>query len=424
MLTTNAVDIINKYSSRSATGGHNLLWDKALGSYVYDSSGRRYIDFSSGVLITNVGHSHPNIKKELINEINRGLLTSYLFPNQSKADLIAYLINYTPDILDGVLLFSTGSEAIEAAIRMSLARTRMSGDIKRKKIISFQNSFHGRTLGAQLVGGIASLKTWIPFCQDNIFYNAPFPDDVYSDDISFEGFLEYLKNNNIEASEIAAVVMEPFQGGNVIMAPKQYVKKLREWTKKNEILIVMDEIQSGFGRTGKFWAYEYFDIEPDIICCGKGISSSLPLSATITSKKLMEDFGDCTLSSTHSGNNLACAAGCANIRTLIDENLIENARKIGEVFENKISMIFEKNRDLFSFYSGIGAVYSLVVNKNYGSDLAFKIIEKALSKGVLFFNPVGKGNRTIKFCPPLCMDRKTVEVALSLVEESIEEVRS
>ena len=254
-----------------------VLWHRAEGFQVFDAWGNCWIDWTSGVLIANAGHGRPEIADAIARQAQAHLLTSFSFANQPRAKLTARLVEILPEPLKKVFLFSTGSEAIECAVKMCRIFGVKTGGRSKHVIVSFEKSFHGRTLGAQQTGGIPELKEWI-VNQDPGFVQVPFPDGFRTRDTSFDSFERALRERGVEPQTVAGVVMETYQGGSSAFAPADYVRSLRQWCSGKKALLVCDEIQAGFGRTGTLWGFEHYGIVPDLAVFGKVTSGSLPLS--------------------------------------------------------------------------------------------------------------------------------------------------
>ena len=221
-----------------------------------------------------------------------------------------------PAGLDKVFLLTTGSEATECAIKLSRAHGIHVGGKQKIGIVGFDRAFHGRTLASQQAGGMAGQKSWIVNL-DPAIINAPFPDGYWQPDTTFETFLEAIGRAGLKPENIAGVIMESFQGVGPDFAPMEYVRELAAWCQRHQVVLVFDEVQAGFGRTGKFWAFEHYGVVPDLICCGKGISSSLPISAVIGREPVMNLFGPGSMTSTHTGNPVCCAAALASLKKIL-----------------------------------------------------------------------------------------------------------
>jgi 4-aminobutyrate aminotransferase-like enzyme len=220
-------------------------------------------------------------------------------------------------------------------------------------------------------------------------------------------------------------MFETYQGVGPDFAPGDYIRQLAKWCKDNGALLIFDEVQSGFGRTGKFWAFEHYGVTPDVICCGKGISSSLPLSAVIGRSDVMDQFPPGSMTSTHTGNPVCCAAALANIRKLLKENLPANAARLGPVLAKGLQRIQDKHTQLVGRVSARGLVGGVQMvkpgRKEPNPDLAHAIIEKCFHKGLLLFAPVGAWGQTVKIAPPLSMTAEPLEEGVSILAEAVDE---
>ena len=271
---------LRKFEPISMRGQPPIVWDKAEDIFVFDKHGNRWLDWSSGVLVTNAGHGVPEVRQAIIDQVNSGLLHNYVFPSEERGALAELLASVAPDGLDKVFLLTTGSEATECAIKLARTHGIKAGGKAKIGIVGYTRGFHGRTLGSQQAGGMAGQKAWI-VNEDPAILNAPFPDGYWTEDTSFDTFLNTLAERGMGPENIAGVMMETYQGVGPDFAPVEYVQKLAAWCKEHNVVLIFDEVQAGFGRTGKFWAFEHYGVTPDLICCGKGISSSLPLSAVL-----------------------------------------------------------------------------------------------------------------------------------------------
>jgi len=419
------IERLEKYEPTSMSGQPPIIWDKAEGFQVYDKWGNMWLDWSSGVLISNVGHSHPTILKALHDEVDSKLLSSYVFYHEKRAELVELLQQDTPEGLDKVFLLSTGSEATENAIKLARTYGISKGGNEKNIIVSFTNAFHGRTLGAQLAGGIPELKEWI-INLDPGFVNVPFPDGYFQEDVSFEVFLNSLKEQGIEPKNIAGVITESYQGAGPFFMPKEYAQKLEAFCRENDALLIMDEVQSGFGRSGKWFTYEHYDIKPDLIACGKGISSSLPISAVIGRTDVMNMYPAGSMTSTHSASPLPVVAAIANLKALKEEKMTENAAELGEVLQNGLLAIQKKHSDRIGYLTGKGLVAGMQIvkpnSKEADKEAAYRINEGCFRKGLLMFSPVGIGGRCVKIAPPLMTTKEALEEGLKVLDEVCDEV--
>ncbi|MHC4401726.1 MAG: aspartate aminotransferase family protein, partial [Planctomycetota bacterium] len=321
---------LRRFEPRSMGGQPPVIWDRAEGVGVYDRWGNRWLDWSSGVLVTNAGHAHPKIRQAVLDQASHGLLHNYCFPSEIRTELAAELARVAPEGLKKVFLLTTGSEAIECAIKLARTWGRRVGGDGKIGIVSFDHAFHGRTLGAQMAGGIPALKQWIVNLDDDMV-QVPFPDGFRCPDTSFDLFLKSLEKQGVVPTRVAAVMTETYQGGNASFAPPEYVQKLRAWCHEHKVLLIFDEVQAGFARTGTYWGFEHYGVVPELIVCGKGISSGLPLSAVIGPQEIMDLYPPGSMTSTHTGNPICAAAALASLRVVEEENLVEHTRKMGAI---------------------------------------------------------------------------------------------
>ena len=412
-----------RYEPVAMRGQPPILWDRAEGFQVWDAYGNCWVDWSSGVLITNAGHGRAPIAEAVARQAAKRLLTSYCFPSEIRAQLVERLATLLPDPLKKVFLLTTGSEAVECAIKLCRTYGVKLGGRAKHIIVSYDKAFHGRTLGAQQAGGIPALKEWIVNL-DPGFVQVPFPDGFWNEDTSFETFERHLFEQGVEPQNVAGVILETYQGGSAAFAPRPYMQALRQWASGHKALLVCDEIQAGFGRTGTLWGFEHYGIVPDLACFGKGISSSLPLSAVVGRPDVMDLFGPGTMTSTHTGNPVCCAAALASIELVVEENLTANAGRVG-------GLLHEKLRGMKARYPQIGCVQGKglvagVISIRPGSkepdgDLAWEVVGRSVEKGVLMFSPVGFGGSTIKICPPLVITEEALLDSLAGFEEAFAE---
>jgi 4-aminobutyrate aminotransferase / (S)-3-amino-2-methylpropionate transaminase / 5-aminovalerate transaminase len=397
-----------------------VLWDKAKDFQVYDAFGNIWLDWTSGVLVANVGHANPKVKQAIVDAVQKDLLHTFVFPNASREALVRKLIAKAPPPLDKVYLFTTGSETIECAIK--LART-YGQTLNREKIaiITFDNAFHGRTLGAQMAGGIPSLKRWIREPAAG-FYQVPFPDGFRAPHYSFPDFLESLQAFGLDPYEVAGVMLETYQGGGASFAPVEFVQSLREWCDSHQIQLIFDEVQAGFGRTGRYFAFEHYGVTPDLICCGKGMSGSLPISAVIGKSLVMDLQEPGEMTSTHAGNPVCCAAAVASLEVIDDENLVENARILGEILHENLGKL-KRDHEIIGAVHGKGLVAGLhIVEPSTGKpdgEKAAELVYQCFIRGLLLFAPLGFGGATIKICPPLTIPKEALKEGVEVLDQAI-----
>lgn len=429
---------LDMYESRSMHGQLPIVWDKAEGFQVYDAYGNCWIDFTSTIFVANAGHANPHIIESLQDILNKKLLHTYTFVNEIRAKFLKKLIDIVPEPLEKAFLLSSGTEVTECALKLM----RMYGyRIHPSKIgiISFDGSMHGRTMGAEMLNGKSKKSEWIGYFDPNI-YHLPFPypwlikekNDHNSDNSDnsdynwsehFKNDIYYLQNNGLNIGNVAGFIIESYQGWGAIFYPKGYIQALVKFARDNDILITFDEIQSGIGRTGRLFAYQHYDVEPDIICLGKGLSSSLPLSAVVGRKEIMDlpDVG--SMSSTHSGNPLSCAAGLANLEIVESENLIQESARKGDILHKKLNELKTKYPDRISYIFGKGLVAGIIIigsnTKEQDNEFASKVSERCMQKGLLV---VHTGRESIKIGPPLIISDDALLEGIKVLDEAISEV--
>jgi 4-aminobutyrate aminotransferase/(S)-3-amino-2-methylpropionate transaminase len=400
-----------------------IVWDHAEGITVHDAWGNRWLDWSSGVLITNAGHGRPEIAAAIHDQVNHQLLTNYCFPSEIRARLVEKLAGLLPEPLKKIFLLTTGSETVECAVKLCRTHGIKAGGRRKITIVSFHNAFHGRTLGSQLAGGIPALKDWIVNL-DPDFVQVPFPDGYRCRDTSFQRFERSLDEAGVKPERVAGVVLETYQGGDAAFAPPAYMQELRRWCDRHAALLVCDEVQAGFGRTGTLFGFEHYGIVPDLACFGKGITSSLPLSAVAGRPDVMDLHPKGSMTSTHTGNPVCCAAALANIDVILKEDLAGNARRVGETLHESLRAL-KADFPQIAAVMGKGLVAGLPVidplTKEPDSHLAYDAVRRCYEKGLLMFNPVGFGGATIKIAPPLTTNAEAAVEGVSVLREALAE---
>ena len=415
---------LHAYEPRSMAGQPPIVWDRADGFQVHDAWGNTWLDWSSGVLVTNAGHAHPDVKQATTDRIQHGLMHNYCFPSEVRSQLVKELVESTPDPLNKAFLLTTGSETTECAIKLMRTHGRSIGGDEKIGIVTFVNGFHGRTMGSQMAGGNPAAKEWIVNV-DPAMVQVPFPDGFRQADTSFEAFLDALKAQGFGPEHIAGVMMETYQGGSARFAPAEYVQKLRQWCDDHDIVLTFDEVQAGFGRTGKFFGFEHYDVQADLVCCGKGISSGLPLSAVLGKPELLDQYPPGSMTSTHTGNPVCSAAALASLRAIKRERMIENAATLGEMLDTELKRIAHRFGPAMGDPCAKGLVGSIQVVKPGTTEpdgaLASDIVWRCIKSGLLMFAPVGVGGATVKIAPPLCTTEDALRDGIDVLERAIEQ---
>jgi 4-aminobutyrate aminotransferase-like enzyme len=220
-------------------------------------------------------------------------------------------------------------------------------------------------------------------------------------------------------------MLETYQGGGASFAPTEYMQQLRAWCTEHDALLICDEVQAGFGRCGTLWGFEHYGIVPDLMCLGKGISSGLPLAAVVGRADVMDQYPPGSMTSTHTGNPICCAAALASIEVILKEGLVENAARQGEVLHAGLSELQAEFPDVIGSVQGRGLVAGVHIvrpdSEEPDGDLAFRVVERSLEKGLLMFSPVGFGGATVKIAPPLCVTTEAIREGVSVLREALAE---
>lgn len=397
-----------------------VVWNRAEGFQVWDAYGNQWIDWSSGVLIANAGHGRAEIVNAIVQQAQSHLLTNYCFPSEIRSQLVERLTGLLPEPLKKVFLLTTGSETIEAVIKLCRMHGMRAGGRSKHVVVSFEKAFHGRTLGSQQAGGIPGLKEWIGNL-DPGFVQIPFPDGFHNTDVSFESFERALRAAHVEPQNIAGVVLETYQGGSASFAPQEYMRALRDWCTGHKTLLVCDEVQAGFGRCGTMWGFEHYGIVPDLTCFGKGISSSLPLAAVAGRPDVMDLPPSGSMTSTHTGNPVCCAAALASIDLIVNERLAENSWVMGNLLHARL-LDLQRRVPAIGHVAGKGLVAGVACvkpgTKEPDGDLAWKVVQRCIEGGVLMFSPVGLGGGTVKISPPLVITEAAILESTGVLEQA------
>ncbi len=400
-----------------------IVASRAAGSYIYDINQVQYLDFTCGIGVTNTGHCHPRVVDAVRNQA--GLLLHgqiNIIVHEPILDLITELRSILPAEMDGFFFSNSGAEAIEGAIKLARQATG------RPNVIVFQGSFHGRTVGTMsLTTSKTIYRAGYQPLMPGVFV-APYPyayrygwDAEQTSQWCLEE-LEFLLASQTAPHETAALLIEPVLGeGGYVVPPGSFLQGLRKICDQHGILLICDEVQSGFGRTGKWFAFENFGVKPDIIVIAKGLASGLPLSGVISSLELMQRWEPGSHGGTYGGNAVACAAAAETIRVIRDEHLLENANKRG-------SQLMAGLRHLQENYAGIGDVRGLGLMigtefrtaKNEPDKKSAKAIIQACLDSRLLLLSCGTWDNTIRWIPPLIVSEDQITRALEIFEQALQ----
>ena len=405
-----------RYVPRGLTSSHPIAAAKAKGSELWDVDGKRYIDFAGGIGVMNVGHAHPRVMEAVNRQLQEATHTSFqVVQYESYLRLAERLCEVTP--IQGekkAIFFSTGAEAIENAVKIARAATG------RQAVISFRGGFHGRTLLAlSLTGSVQPYKQdFGPYAAE--IYQTPFP-------YSYRGWtaeaaladLENLLESEVSPRRVAAIVIEPVLGeGGFVPAPRDFLQKLRELTKQHGILLIVDEIQTGFGRTGKFFAIEHAGVEPDLVTVAKSLAAGFPLSGVVGRAEVMDAPDPGGLGGTYGGNPVACAAGIAVMDVMRDEKLPDRAARIGSVVEERMRT-WAKDVEMIGDVRGLGAMMGMELvrdrkTKEPADTEAAKTLAAAREKGLILLR-CGVHHNVIRTLMPLTIPDEQLEEGLDIL---------
>lgn len=417
----------SEFLSPSYTRDYPLVAKTGRGAVVEDVDGNTFLDFAAGIAVVATGHCHPQvvaaIQKQAAELIHMSG-TDFYYPNL--VELAEKLASVVPGKEPKRVYFgNSGAEALEAAIKLAKYHT------KRDMLVAFHGAFHGRTMGAlSLTASRSVQRKGFGTLLAGVFHT-PYPDTYRGTygvrpDHAAEDCLSYLENElfrrRVDPEEVAGIFIEPIQGeGGYLPAPPEFLQGLQRICRKYGILLVVDEVQSGMGRTGKWWACEHAGIEPDILCTAKGIASGMPLSAMIARRSVM-NWTPGAHASTFGGNPVCIAASLATIK-LLEEKYMANAARMGELVMKKTADWKQKHK-IVGDIRGRGLMIGIEFvrdqkTKEKAPELRNKIVEQAFLKGLLV---LGSGDTTLRLCPPLLVDEEQVDYALRTLDGVITEV--
>ncbi len=403
-------------------------WSHGEGHRLYDTGGRPYLDFANGIAVTVLGHAHPRVTAAIHAQADLLIgptgAIGYAEPVVRLASMVADTL---PDPIDTVFFLNSGSEAIEAALK--LAR-RATG---RPAIIAFEGGFHGRTFGAASVT-TSSLNYRIGYepLLPSVYF-APFPriwrdfdgDEEAATRAALDG-LQRLTSTAVPPSSVAAMLIEPVQGeGGYHPAPAAFLQALRAFCDEHGIVLIADEVQTGYGRTGRMWGFEQAGIVPDAVCIAKAIANGLPLSALATSRELQERWGKSAHGSTYGGNPVACAAGIAVLETMRDEGLVANAARRGDELTAGLRRL-QAEDERIGDVRGPGLMIGVELVRDRESripdgDLANAVQARAFELGLLVLT-CGPAHETIRWIAPLDASAAEISEGLELFGEALRTV--
>ncbi len=366
----------------------DLVLTRGKGATVWDISGKEYIDCTGSYGVAVVGHCHPKVVKAVQKQVETLIACHASFYNDARSELLTKLIRLTPEGLNKVFLSNSGAEAVECAIK--LAR-KASG---KTEIIAMMGAFHGKTMGALSA-------TW------KKKYRVPFMPLV-------PGF-KHVPANNLEkireviSENTAAIIVEPVRGeGGIYVNSDDFLPGLRELCDEKGLLLIFDEVQTGFGRTGKVFACEHWNVVPDILCLAKSVAGGIPMGATFAKEDVMSAFKRGEHSSTFSGNPLVCAAASAAIDVLVEENLPERAATLGQYFKGKLEALAEKYK-IVREVRGLGLMLGMEMRFD-----VYNILLGCMDRGILVLDA---GRNVVRFLPPLVIEKQQIDKVVEVLDE-------
>jgi 4-aminobutyrate aminotransferase/(S)-3-amino-2-methylpropionate transaminase len=399
--------------------------ERAAGSELWDVEGKRYIDFGTGIAVCSAGHCHPKITAAVAEQLEKFSHTCVMVtPYDSSVRLAEKLNELAPGPSKKKSIFvTTGAEAVENAVKIARAHTG------RRGVIAFNGGFHGRTMLAMgLTGKITPYKNLFgPFPAE--LYHAPFPIEYHG--ISVEDSLKGLDNlfkADIAPSDVAAIIVEPVQGeGGFYPAPIEFLQQLRALCDEHGILLIVDEIQTGFARTGKMFCSEYAGIEGDLMTVAKGMANGFPIAAVVGKADIMDSPLPGGLGGTYAGSPLGCVAGLAMIDVIDEENLVDAARHVGELFNSRLQALQAKFPDnIGHLRTSHGAMMAMELVKNGDAeqpdaDLTRALIGRAYENGLALLSCGARGN-VIRFLPALNISDALVNEGMDILEKCLQEL--
>ena len=396
---------------------------KGEGSYVFATDGRRYLDFSSGLAVLNIGHCHPHVMAALQAQLGAFWHTGGVYHNETTIGAAERLVAITPAGLDKVFFSNSGAEAIDGALKLARHVTGRQG------IIAFSGAFHGRTFGAiSVTTSSARYRSRYHPLLPSVF-QAPYPyclrcplgKKIEDCALACLDYLHATLERIVAAEEVAALLIEPVLGeGGYYPALREFLQGLRSICDRHGILLIFDEVQSGMGRTGAWFAAQHSGVVPDIMTVAKGIASGLPLSAVVARRELMDRWPSGAHGTTFGGNPLACAAAIATIEVIEGERLLEKTSLSGERIIARLRQL-QQEYPVIADVRGFGHMIGIELVNDLGvpdSAVCTKVIDHCLEKGIILI-PCGLNRNVIRFAPPLNATEAQIDEALAVLADGV-----
>ncbi|GAB4269789.1 MAG: aspartate aminotransferase family protein [Deferrisomatales bacterium] len=405
----------------------DLTVRRARGVYLEDDRGRRYLDFTAGLATTNVGHNHPKVVAAVRRQAEALLHGGCIFYHEPLLELCEALARVLPPGLERFFFGNSGAEAVEGAIKLARFHTGRQG------VLAFAPSFHGRTLGAlSLTASSARYRRGYAPLVPSV-HHAPYP-YCYRCPLGHDGpeacglacweYLEWVVRHLVAPEELACAVVEPVLGeGGYAVPPPDFLRRLRDFCDRHGVLLVLDEVQSGMGRTGRWLAAEHFGVVPDVVVLAKGIASGLPLSAVVSTPEIMDGWPPGAHGTTFGGNPVSCAAAVATVAVIEEEGLLEHAAAMGRRALDRLGRM-EVEHPCIGEVRGLGLMIGVEfarLGKEPFPEAVERILKHCLARGLVLLE-CGTHKSVLRLAPPLVVGEEELDRALDILEEAVAEI--
>ena len=419
-------------SSVIPRGQTPVFWERTRGANIVDVDGNVYVDLTAAFCVATAGHSNPRIVQAIAKQSGTMMHSQGgLNPNRHRVELAEKLSDRAPGELSVSHIANTGAEAVETALKTARIFTG------RHKIIAFQGGFHGKTTGALSVSSQNYYRS--PFQNmladtTHVPYAYPYRCPTHSDDddcyFCDGGYLEHvLTMPDSGVADVAAIIMEPIQGhGGWIVPPRKFVQKVRQLCDEHGILLIADEIITGFGRTGHWFGMDFYDVVPDIMVVGKGLASGFPISATIMSEEVAAAWGPMMHTSTFLGNPVGCAAALASLAEIEEKNLVQRGAELGDYFKSRLEEL-QQEHHLIGEVRGVGMMVGVEfvrdrTTREPATEEGARVVDGLLQRGVIATNYGGSYHNVLKMSPPLVITKEQLDCAVEALNESLSSVEA
>lgn len=399
-----------------------VIWETADGFSVSDPAGNRWIDFTSTAVMTNTGHGHPRIREAVAQHVRQnGLMGQFSFASEIRIELAERLVQLAPSHCDKVYFWTVGSEAVECALRLAREHGQRLHPEKHQ-ILTHRADYHGWTLGAHQLSGETARKNWLT-TPDTGIHHLPFPGP--SDGAEFlERNLQEMEQRGIGAERVCAVFIETLQGWGAVPLPIPYVVALRNWADAHNVLLIFDEVQTGFARTGRLFAHEHYGVKADLLCIGKGLTSTLPLAAVLGSGDILDLIPPGEITTTHAAHPVSCAAALANLEVIESENLTAEAERKGQIAARELQQLKDRHPDFVQHTEGLGLLRAIHIQNPETRQLCKQTARDWTWAGVKHGVMLFQVNRpSIKVCPPLVIDDEALIEGIQALGDALDSLK-